>query len=184
MKKILALSVFLMLSSNLCYAEEAAAPVVAKDVSITKTLEEKGVEIMNFITDTLKETKNFVIEQAPDVIRQMITYEYISILVFMCGWLLATILMIIGTTWLHNLHKRYMKEDDDYKNVHLRTSNETGTFICLCLAVGVSIIFTVITLCVTISSARELAQIKYTPKAYMIHKFIDKTPESNCGCKR
>lgn len=140
------------------------APVYAEDkatTEVTDQLKVKGVEFLSWLMDTIRATKDVVVKEAPEVVRQLLSYsaiEQASIMVF------CFLTLIFSAGFLIFFINRYRKKWDDI-------SLEEQVFGIL-LGCGGSITGVIVSIYWIVYSATIIAQIRYTPYAYLIHQFV------------
>lgn len=113
-------------------------------------LEIKGVEFLNWLVETIKQTKDVVIEKAPEVVRQLLNYSLIEKIVVASGLFLASILLLLVFNWLR-------KGDND----------PSEGFLSFFAFIGAGGAFAGFLFNFTI-----ILQITFTPYAYLIHQFV------------
>ena len=112
---------------------------------------EKKEEILEFLVSTLKETKDFVLEQAPDVVQQYLGALFIhSFSSFIFSSLACLIFGLIGAFFLV---KKPLKEENYFVGGALTLI--AGA--CLCLSIEFSI---------------KSAKIHYYPKGYLLEQVL------------
>jgi hypothetical protein len=134
-------------------------------------MEEKAIKIMDFILNTLQTTKDFVIEQAPDVVRQMLNYDLINCITWMFVFIF---IIIVGILLFKPLKKFAYKYNDESDGV---------SFIPIILVTITTFICGMIFLTNLYDKTSTILQIKYTPKAYLIYKLTDKINGKEKDCK-
>jgi len=72
-------------------------------------------ELTDFLLTTMKETKTFVVEQAPDVAKEMLTYGALKHEI----WLVADLIMFIAAAVLIYFGVRLVKKANDYDIGHI-----------------------------------------------------------------
>lgn len=60
----------------------------------------KANEMMNFLLTTLQQTKDFAVEQAPSVAREMLAYGTFSAQLYMVVGALSILVAIVSCAWL------------------------------------------------------------------------------------
>lgn len=144
-------------------------------ISITKSLEQKGVEILDFISKTITETKDFVVAQAPDVIKQLLTYDILNEAMKIIFWCVFSIILLILYRTILYYYRKFRQEDLEKSNNMYDTRESTDVLQAFSVISFIFLLASIITSCyITCESTIKLVQINTTPKAYLIHKFIDK----------
>ena len=118
---------------------------------------EKKEEILEFLVSTLKETKDFVLEQAPDVVQQYLGALFIdSFTSFIFSSLACLIFGLIGA---FILVKKPLKDDPDCPGANSFVGGVLTLIAgaCLCLSIEFSI---------------KSAKIHYYPKGYLLEKVL------------
>ncbi len=114
--------------------------------------------LTGFLLDTLKETKGFVAEQAPDFVRQMLEYAAFDAKMGMAFWI---VMSLFGVFLLYKALT--------YKNEYSRSSD--GIFGCILLG----IILFVFGLFGTVNNFTTLKKIQIAPKVYIMEKISEAT---------
>lgn len=133
---------------------------------MNKLIEQKGVELLSWIVETLKQSKDFVITQAPDVIQQMLTYEFIekTIDIFLC-----LIFIVITLFLMKFVYKKAYLAPKDYND-----EMQEGWALILVFSTLGTIAIILTSSFFLFYNITKLLQIKHTPKAYLIHALTDK----------
>lgn len=101
----------LTLISNLAFAQETKA-----NLQPTKTpnpeLQAALAEFLTTTTNTISETKNFAVEQFPDVIRELILLKRVEMSFYITLWLA---IFTLGVVVAYKLIKNFEKMDMDSK---------------------------------------------------------------------
>lgn len=120
-------------------------------------MEDNQKEIVTKMFEYIDSSKDFMLEQAPEVFQQIIRYEYISSI---CGVVTCSILLICAGitlfTWLKN------------PNVDRFDYWTDGTFAVVLISATV-VVITGIGLIVNVS---DLIKINVAPKYYIISKLL------------
>lgn len=122
-------------------------------------MNEKYAEIINGLTETLKETKDFVLEQAPDVAKQLLVAEMIKLKfqLIMCAFFSAVSLgVFMGAVFYHN--------DDSLICI--------ARFIVGCI----SFLCTLGSMSETATCVSQLISVTVAPKAFLLKKFKSLLP--------
>lgn len=118
----------------------------------------KGTKILDFILETLKQGKGLVVEQAPDIVKELLQYFYVDNLFTIIA---GAVFFVISIFIIYKCYKHINSEDFDCD------SFKSGSSIVLIILAVVSIIISPIFI---YHSSKELIQIKYAPRIYLIYK--------------
>ena len=128
---------------------------------MNELLKEKATESLIDIIDSVTEVKDFAIEQAPDVVRQLLTWEFtFSLINFLAGVLCLTVSIVVLVV--------------TFKNGSKKGWTDSGDFIRASLALGLvlSVLFFITGICVAASCLTWL-QIAIAPKLFLIEYAAD-----------
>lgn len=115
-------------------------------------------KLMIEIIDQVKNTGDFVVEQMPDVISQLLVYQYYSNLFYL---ILGTVLMIISSTLFYKI--KVLTEECDKNNYD---HDMVGLYV---LIGGLSgIVFGAIGVVNFFSAVDPLLKLTFAPKIYLI----------------
>jgi hypothetical protein len=128
--------------------------------------EEKTVQILDFILQSLQAAKDFTIEQAPDVVRQLLAYDMIACFESLMWWGILIPVAYLMYRWIKLSTKRKWYNQDECE----------GAVPNVIASVVVSVVLFILVICNsvdTVSNIKKVIQIKCTPKAYLIHTITD-----------
>lgn len=111
------------------------------------------VEFLKETTTTLQNTKSFVAEQAPDVIRQLLNYELVSSIIVFVG----SLGLILTAFFIYNHYRKLVKKENSRRARGLAD-------IYLAILVIVLIFGCVPALC----SFSNIIKITVAPKVYVL----------------
>jgi len=129
-------------------------------------MESKQAErILEILGDNMTEGKEFVIEQAPDVVQQLVLYAKIDngIGVVFCGTL-ALIAVAASLRWIRQLH------GTDLPEVSLGGPDKSGVRIKAGVAGALGLVFSL----AGIGAALQLAKACVAPKLYVLEYLLNK----------
>ena len=111
--------------------------------------DERVAKILDWLADRVTKAENFVLEQAPDVVQQIIAFDMVHSIAVLVGCILGIVIVSIVFTAI------------------LKTK-ETGDFIALCFmgSIGAMFVCTVI----VFVQATHIAQMHVAPKAYLLQR--------------
>lgn len=118
--------------------------------------DERVGKILDWLTDRITKAEGFVLEQAPDVIQQIITMDVITSAV----WLLAFVVSVFAIMSAYRLvwvSSSKWKDEQDRVMARGILGFIAGLFL-IALAVGITI------------SLATIAKAKYAPKAYLLER--------------
>ena len=118
-------------------------------------------EIKEFMLQTLKESKDFVVEQSPEVIQQYLGTQYLEATI--CFWVFGVVSILALVTGLYLLIKKpfktvYTSIPDDY----------SGSYVGA-IFFGVVFIFT---LAISATNLTNKLKIEHYPKGYLLERVI------------
>ena len=111
-------------------------------------------EIVKFITDTLQETKSFVVEQSPEVVQQYLGFRITENLI---GMITCLSMLLIGVYLILKFIR--LSRDSSYKS-DLDIIIFPGVALSL-VSIGLGFMFVI-----------QFIHVYYYPKAYLLHKFL------------
>ena len=170
MKKLIALLMFVGLFGSSVYAE-AVVVKKAPDVSAV-SIQQSTAELITLITGMIKQAKDFAIQEAPDAIRQLLTYDFIDVVSSIVGMGIVFIILLLLSIHLCKKHKDKGLNDKNY--IHQLDWHDGGTglnvarWFSMCATYAFGIVFVLVLLC----SVSKMIQIKATPTAYLINKYV------------
>lgn len=117
---------------------------------------EKKEEILEFLVSTLKETKDFVLEQAPDVVQQylgaLFIHSFSSAMVSFVGFII-----LITMTLIIFIKKPFRMDDDSFPSILTCVFLFAMSVTCLHASIEKSI---------------DAAKIHYYPKGYLLEQVL------------
>lgn len=111
--------------------------------------------LLTFLLENLKETKEFVVSQAPDIMQQMILYGYYSNLLYI---LTCSVLMVSSIFILFKINKKVNKQDFE---------NGESEIACV-MIFFVLLAFSFASFIIMCGCINNLMLIKLAPKVYLI----------------
>jgi hypothetical protein len=120
----------------------------------SETIQSLSVEAFKLLLNNITNMKDFVIEQAPDICKQILAFGFVSNIVYitLCVLIIAMSLYVI----------KYITKDLNLEKSH----NDENDGICFFTLVLCGII--VISFGIMIKDILELLKIYYAPKLYLI----------------
>lgn len=139
---------------------------------MNKELLSKGNEVLDFILITLQQGKDFVLEQAPDIVRQMIEYLIIDIKIDMIIDLIILLICVFFSYFSSKMLKNIIekKNEIDYEEDNELSGVGFTKTIISSIILSFSIIFFLTNLNTSLlPNYKKYLQITRTPKAYLIY---------------
>jgi len=158
----------LMMSGQM-YAEGKISS--GKDVT-TSSIQQSTAQLISLITDMIKQTKDFAIKEAPDAIRQLLQYDFIDVTYKPIIGFVMFSLTLIGTIYIYRKQKNLIANNNDYKHEYEWHDGATGMNIVCWIGIISSSIFGIVFLFQVLVCIPTAIQIKTTPTAYLINKYI------------
>ena len=115
-------------------------------------------EILKKGLETAEKTGNFIVEQAPDLIRQLLIWKTVEYSIYV---IMGISLMIYFHRWTKKVTKEMKEKKDDYEDYFM------SSFANLLIAVG-QISFLIIGIVLIAANLHSLIQIVFAPKIYLI----------------
>lgn len=143
-----------------------------------KELMSKGNEILDFILKTLQQGKDFVLEQAPDVVKQLLRYSEIETKINIITDIMILIICLIFIYFCIKMLKSVIckkNKDVDYDNYEDLTEVGIAKVSISSIILFFSSIIFILTLnCDLLQDYKKYLQITKTPKAYLIYNLTNK----------
>ena len=115
-------------------------------------------EILKKGLETAEKTGNFIVEQAPDLIRQLLIWKTVEYSVYV---ILGIYLIIYFYRWTKKVSKEMKENEDDFEDYFM------DSFANILIAIGqLSLLITGIILIA--ENLQDLIQIVFAPKIYLI----------------
>ena len=115
-------------------------------------------EILKKGLETAEKTGNFIVEQAPDLIRQLFIWKTVEYSVYV---ILGISLIIYFYRWTKKVSKEMKENEDDFEDYFM------DSFANILITIGqLSLLITGIILIV--ENLQDLIQIVFAPKIYLI----------------
>lgn len=115
-------------------------------------------EILKKGLETAEKTGNFIVEQAPDLIRQLLIWKTVEYSVYV---ILGISLIIYFYRWTKKVSKEMKENEDDFEDYFM------DSFANILIAIGqLSLLITGIILIA--ENLQDLIQIVFAPKIYLI----------------
>ena len=115
-------------------------------------------EILKKGLETAEKTGNFIVEQAPDLIRQLLIWKTVEYSIYV---IMGISLIIYFHRWTKKVTKEMKEKKDDYEDYFM------SSFPNLLIAVG-QISFLIIGILLIAENLHSLIQIVFAPKIYLI----------------
>ena len=115
-------------------------------------------EILKKGLETAEKTGNFIVEQAPDLIRQLLIWKTVEYSVYV---ILGISLIIYFYRWTKKVSKEMKENEDDFED-YFRDS-----FANILIAIG-QLSLLIIGMMLIAENLQDLIQIVFAPKIYLI----------------
>ena len=115
-------------------------------------------EILKKGLETAEKTGNFIVEQAPDLIRQLLIWKTVEYSIYV---IMGISLIIYFHRWTKKVTKEMKEKKDNYEDYFM------SSFPNLLIAVG-QISFLIIGIVLIAVNLHSLIQIVFAPKIYLI----------------
>ena len=115
-------------------------------------------EILKKGLETAEKTGNFIVEQAPDLIRQLLIWKTVEYSIYV---IMGISLIIYFHRWTKKVTKEMKEKKDNYEDYFM------SSFPNLLIAVG-QISFLIIGILLIAENLHSLIQIVFAPKIYLI----------------
>ena len=115
-------------------------------------------EILKKGLETAEKTGNFIVEQAPDLIRQLLIWKTVEYSIYV---IMGISLIIYFHRWTKKVTKEMKEKKDDYEDYFM------SSFSNILIAVG-QISFLIIGIVLIAVNLHSLIQIVFAPKIYLI----------------
>ena len=115
-------------------------------------------EILKKGLETAEKTGNFIVEQAPDLIRQLLIWKTVEYSIYV---IMGISLIIYFHRWTKKVTKEMKEKKDNYEDYFM------SSFLNLLIAVG-QISFLIIGILLIAENIHSLIQIVFAPKIYLI----------------
>ena len=115
-------------------------------------------EILKKGLETAEKTGNFIVEQAPDLIRQLLIWKTVEYSIYV---IMGISLIIYFHRWTKKVTKEMKEKKDDYEDYFM------SSFPNFLIAVG-QISFLIIGIVLIAANLHSLIQIVFAPKIYLI----------------
>ena len=115
-------------------------------------------EILKKGLETAEKTGNFIVEQAPDLIRQLLIWKTVEYSVYV---ILGISLIIYFYRWTKKVAKEMKENEDDFEDYLM------GSISNIFIALG-QITFLIIGMILIAENLQYLIQIVFAPKIYLI----------------
>lgn len=138
---------------------------------MNEQLEQKGIEFLTWLLETIKQTKDVVVDKAPEVVRQLLEYRIIE---HLTAVIITFIISLVSIPLVIHFFKLMNKNRYETRNAYHDAGDLTSKGLYFQFLVWVFTIFSIISMGVFIGNLVTLLQIYLTPYAYLIHQFIRK----------
>ncbi len=115
-------------------------------------------EILKKGLETAEKTGNFIVEQAPDLIRQLLIWKTVEYSVYV---ILGISLIIYFYRWTKKVSKEMKENEDDFEDYF------TDSFANILIAIG-QLSLLIIGMILIAENLQDLIQIVFAPKIYLI----------------
>ena len=115
-------------------------------------------EILKKGLETAEKTGNFIVEQAPDLIRQLLIWKTVEYSVYV---ILGISLIIYFYRWTKKVSKEMKENEDDFEDYFM------GSLANIFIAIG-QLTFLIIGMMLIAENLQDLIQIVFAPKIYLI----------------
>ena len=126
-------------------------------IEMLSGVKEAGSEIYAASKEALHTGVNFVSEQAPDVLKQFLTWQFYRAMMNAIGWCSLSATLIGFSVWFHRRRKGVCGDTSGYT---------FGKWCSRCL--GIFVLFTCM-----LPNIFTMVQIKVAPKVYVIQYVVD-----------
>lgn len=131
-------------------------------------MSEEKIKLFKFITETLKDGKDLAAEQIPDLITEILVYDFYNAI----GWIIFGLIMMLPGLYIANRYRRWADDDEVNKEKAYYTSkysmDENKWFIIFTFS-GFFFIFGFFSLLINVNKA---VYIKAAPKSYLVDKIF------------
>jgi hypothetical protein len=181
------LSVALLFVATLCFGQTNSPTLLEQTKAVAQTnlnqvmiqilsgVSSAGGEIYDASKSAIKSSVDFVTEQAPDVVRQFITWKLAESITWACIWTFITLCFFYFANKCRLMQKHGARDDAGSG----WSTSFTGAFWKWA--------FTTIGLFVFIlnvgSYARDIVKISVAPKVYIIEYVVDLARPNTSGCR-
>lgn len=115
-------------------------------------------EILKKGLETAEKTGNFIVEQAPDLIRQLLIWKTVEYSVYV---ILGISLIIYFYRWTKKVSKEMKENEDDFEDYFM------DSFANILIAIG-QLSLLIIGMMLIAENLQDLIQIVFAPKIYLI----------------
>jgi len=115
-------------------------------------------EILKKGLETAEKTGNFIVEQAPDLIRQLLIWKTVEYSVYV---ILGISLIIYFYRWTKKVSKEMKENEDDFEDYFM------DSFANILIAIG-QLSLLIIGMILIAENLQDLIQIVFAPKVYLI----------------
>ena len=115
-------------------------------------------EILKKGLETAEKTGNFIVEQAPDLIRQLLIWKTVEYSVYV---ILGISLIIYFYRWIKKVSKEMKENEDDFEDYFM------DSFANILIAIG-QLSLLIIGMILIAENLQDLIQIVFAPKIYLI----------------
>ena len=115
-------------------------------------------EILKKGLETAEKTGNFIVEQAPDLIRQLLLWKTVEYSVYV---VIGISLILYFYRWTKKVTKEMKENEDDFEDYFM------GSIANIFIALG-QITFLMIGMILITENLQDLIQIVFAPKIYLI----------------
>ena len=115
-------------------------------------------EILKKGLETAEKTGNFIVEQAPDLIRQLLIWKTVEYSVYV---ILGISLIIYFYRWTKKVSKEMKENEDDFEDYFM------DSFANILIAIG-QLSLLIIGIILIAENLQDLIQIVFAPKIYLI----------------
>jgi uncharacterized membrane protein YuzA (DUF378 family) len=115
-------------------------------------------EILKKGLETAEKTGNFIVEQAPDLIRQLLIWKTVEYSVYV---ILGISLIIYFYRWTKKVSKEMKENEDDFEDYFM------DSFANILIAIG-QLSLLIIGMILIAENLQDLIQIVFAPKIYLI----------------
>ena len=115
-------------------------------------------EVLKKGLETAEKTGNFIVEQAPDLIRQLLIWKTVEYSVYV---ILGISLIIYFYRWIKKVSKEMKENEDDFEDYFM------DSFANILIAIG-QLSLLIIGMILIAENLQDLIQIVFAPKIYLI----------------
>ena len=165
MKKLIILLMFVGLFGSSVYVEAAESTAVT-------SIQQSTAELITLITGMIRQAKDLTIKEAPDAIRQLLMYDFIGVVNMLLGMFIIAMAFILLYQYFNRKHVNKMNKDKEYaRQLDWCDGGITLNITRWGMLIG-SCVFSVIFVILLVVNIGTMIQIKVTPTAYLINKYV------------